>query len=338
MEKDSSKIKAELLAAKKIPVILGPTCTGKTDLGLRLCQHLGGEIVSADSRQVFKGMDIGTGKISSLREFQEKGISKDSGVWLQEGINIWGYDLIFPEEYFSAQEFANFGLNKAHHIFSLGKIPFLVGGTGLYIDFFTGRIRPNINPPNFSYRKELEAKTLSELQNLVSLLGAKANASDFSNKRRLVRIVERLSFDRDEKNKISSEKAKDQKALEPYFSPEQFIFIGLTSSRTILYAKADKWVDSIWNEESLIMEIKSLLSKYSPQTPQLQGFIYKEGLKFLNGELSKSDAIQKTKFSIHAYIRRQQTYFKRNPDISWFDISKDNWRENVYNLLSYGLK
>lgn len=207
----------------------------------------------------------------------------------------------------------------------------------MYIDFFTGRIRSDVNPPNFSYRKELEAKALPELQDLVHLLGVKLNTSDFANKRRLVRIVERLSSDGNGKDKVPRE-AKDRKASEPYFSLKQFVFIGLTSSREFLYAKADKWVDSIWNEENLIMEIKSLLSKYSSQTPQLQGFIYREGLSFLNGQFSESEAIQKTKFSIHAYIRRQQTYFKKNPNILWFDISKDNWQENVYNFLDYGLQ
>ena len=303
----------------KIPVILGPTSAGKTSLSLELCQKLKGEIISADSRQIYRHMDVGTGKMPLN---QEKVLKKHEGFWEINNVKIWGYDIVDPGEYFSAHDFALFGLNKAKEILAMKNNPFLVGGTGLYIDFFTGKIKGNSTPPNFIYRKELENKPLEELQKILTSLNLEANDSDIHNKRRLVRIIERNTY---------SEK-KPPSPL-PYLSDINFIFIGLTAPREFLYSRADLWVESIWQNERILEEIQNLIALGFKESPQLNGFIYKVALDFNKGLVSKEEAIQKTKFDMHSYIRRQQTYFKRNSEIKWFDISQDNCEQNIYNYL-----
>ncbi len=303
----------------KIPVILGPTSTGKTGLALELCQEFNGEIISADSRQVYKHMDVGTGKMPANASTE---IKKSDKVWEIAGINIWGYDIVCPGEYFSAYDFALLALEKARNTLLTGKMPFLVGGTGLYIDFFTGKIQGNSLPPDFKYRNELENETLEKLQKLMMSLNLGVNESDFQNKQRLVRIIER--------NNNSTEK-KSTTPL-PYLQNAEYIFIGLTAPREFLYKRADLWVDSIWQQDKILEEVQTLIALGFSDTPQLNGFIYKDAQDFLQGPLTREEAIQKTKFATHAYIRRQQTYFKKNPEINWFDISQDNWMENIYNL------
>ncbi|HDQ88696.1 MAG TPA: hypothetical protein ENN92_00935 [candidate division WWE3 bacterium] len=303
----------------KIPVILGPTSTGKTGLALWLCKEFGGEIISADSRQIYKHMDIGTGK---LPLGMASSIKRDAEFWEIEGVKIWGYDIVCPGEYYSAYDYALFALEKAKNNLSAGKTPFLVGGTGLYIDFFTHRIEGNSLPPDFNYRKKLEFQDLKDLQKTVMSLNLEVNNSDFQNKQRLVRIIER-NFPREKKSGTPL----------PYLQNSQFIFFGLTAPRDFLYDRADLWVDSIWKDDLLLDEVKKLNSMGFENSPQLNGFIYNEAQKFIKGLTSKEEAIQRTKFNTHAYIRRQQTYFKKNTEINWFDISRDNWKQTIYNKL-----
>jgi tRNA dimethylallyltransferase len=303
---------------QRIPVIVGPTCSGKTGLGIDLCKKLDGEIISADSRQVYKHMDVGTGKIPSHKIVSYE---KNDGFWMLEGVKVWGYDVVSPGEFFSAYDFALYGLYRARGILDSGKAPLLVGGTGLYVDFFTGIIKGDRRPPDLLLRKKLQIKDLPELQEMVTSLNLDINKSDFSNKRRLVRILERETTTK-----------KKQPPL-PHFPLTSFIFIGLRSDRKNLYSRTDSWVDSIWENGALIDEVEFLKSMGSVDARQLKGIIYSEALAFMEGSISRDEAMQKTKHSVHAYIRRQQTYFKRNEAIRWFDIDQENLFERVYNYI-----
>lgn len=301
----------------KIPVILGPTSSGKTGLGLRLCKEFNGEIISADSRQVYKFMDVGTGKIPVNRELT---VERNDDFWLLEGVKVWGYDLVTPDEDFSAYDFAQFGLPIAKALTEKSKVPFLVGGTGLYIDFFTHRIKNLGGPPDLELRKKLEKETLQSLQDNVTSLNIELNNSEFNNRQRLIRILERNLTTK-------------SPILLPYLEGVEFVFIGLTASRDFLYKRVGGWVDSIWKDDAIVAEVSALVSLGYGGSCRLSGLIYGCAKDFLGSKKSRVDAIQETKFDLHAYIRRQQTYFKRNKAIKWFDVDQDNLDENVYNYI-----
>lgn len=303
---------------KLIPVILGPTSTGKTSLALKLCKEFNADILSVDSRQVFKHMDIGTGKlpIKSPATY-----SKNDNKWFIDDVSVWGYDLATPDQYFSAHDFTTFALNTAREVL-LQKNLFLVGGTGFYIDLLTGRLKPAGIKPDFTLRTQLETLDPTELYSMLELLNpTRAAMTDRNNKPRLVRAIE---IEKNTKATLTSL---------PYLSNVEFKFIGLTASRDVLYNRADAWTEDIW-VNGLVSETKYLLDLgYGKERP-LHGLIYKDVLSFLSGDISQVEAIQKNKFALHAYIRRQQTWFKKNGDIEWFDISVPDTLTNLRELLT----
>ncbi len=316
MERDSNKL--------IIPVLVGPTSSGKTSLAVALCRKFGfAGIVSADSRQIYKHMDIGTGKVPVQHNSQ---YSRDPQ-WRIQNVPIWGYDLTIPGAYFSVYDFALWGRSKLRDLVSSGDIPVIAGGTGLYIDFLTGRLGKEIYPPDFAFRRSLEGLSLSELQKRVDEVDICLTSSDYANKRRLIRVLERHKA---LKNSSMSEL--------PDLPPVVFKFFGLSASRTGLYSRVDAWVDSIWRTDAIVAEMHSLIDAGFERAPQLKGMIYREASAFLSGSIPRDTAIRKTKYAVHAYIRRQQTYFKRNTEILWLDITDvttDKLAETVYNHLQY---
>ncbi len=309
----------------KVHIILGSTSSGKTSLALQLCKEFGGEIVSVDSRQIYKGMNVGTGKVPVTKNSNFK-IQKNDDFWTINDVKIWGYDLINPDEYFSAYDFAKWALEKTENLLKEGKKVFLVGGTGFFIDFLTGRSKPAQVLPDFNLRNSLENLSLEELQKTLMSLNLEVfERVDKQNPARLIRAIE-----------IEKGKHHSPTPL-PYLKNVTFDFIGLTASREILYQRADNWLDEIWHAspENLITETKSLiLAGYADARP-LNGIIYKSAKAFINTELREQDAKQQAKFSLHAYIRRQQTYFKKNKEINWFDITDPSFVQNVINHVKF---
>ncbi len=297
-------------------IILGPTSSGKTSLALSLCEKFDGEIISADSRQVCKFMDIGTGKVPVKSDIN---VQRCADYWKFNNIKIWGYDLVDPDQYFSGYDFANYALKKAKEILEKGKTVFLVGGTGFYIDLFTGKIKPSNVLPDMDLRSSLEQSSLSNLQNKLKKMNKDVyDQIDQKNKVRLIRAIEKeLSVDVREETL-------------PYIKNAKFNYIGLTSARESLYKRTDDWVNEIWRG-GLTEEVKSLVEMGYENSPKIKGIVYKEVFDYLEGVLTKPEAIQKTKFNLHSYIRRQQTWFKKNNLIEWFDISKDDFKEIIYN-------
>ena len=358
---------------ERIFIILGPTSTGKTSLALKLCKKFNGEIISADSRQVVKYMDIGTGKIPACHpkppvilspsEESSEAFPSIPSVMLNlvlnlfhgsfqhlfpqsfrvttrnlaqrphvlDGINVWGYDLINPNDYFSGYDYAKFALIKSKQILKQGKTVFIVGGTGFYIDLVTNRIKPALIEPNFELRKKLSGMSLIQLQDVLRKLNPlkfenidKNGAfCEQNNPTRLIRAIEV------EKGPTSKERNEPL----PYLENIKFMYLGLTASREILYNNADNWLDIIW-KNGLEAEVSGLLKSPYSQSPKLKGLIYGDAVTYLKGGISKEEAITKSKFAIHAYIRRQLTWFKKNADITWFDITRDNLSENIYNFVS----
>lgn len=304
---------------KKVSVILGPTSSGKTSLALQLCKKYGGEIISADSRQVYKFMDVGTGKVPVRSRYE---IKKQDDHWELDGIKVWGYDLVTPDEHFSAYDFATFALEKISLLLTAGKKVWLVGGTGFYIDMVTGRIETDGVPPDLELRHELEQLPLRELQEkLRDLDEAGYTEIDKKNPARLVRAIEKILT------------SKEPSPPLPYLKETQFIMAGLTADRKILYGRADSWLEEVWHN-GLLEEVRSLLGSEYKHSPKLQGLVYKSAVAYIKKEMKEGDAIQRAKYDLHAYIRRQQTYFKKIPGVKWADVAQDNKLEKVYNILN----
>ena len=302
---------------KLIPVILGPTSSGKTSLAIELCKKIGGEIISADSRQIYKEMDIGTGKLPTSASFP---VERKDVVWFLDGVKVWGYDLVSPQDTFSSYDFAKFALEKAQEVIKESKTPVIVGGTGFYIDMITGRIQPSNIKPDKKLRDKLSKLSLSELQEkLQNLDDGLYKKTDQQNPPRLIRAIERA---------LASDKGQKL----PYLTDVKYVLIGLQTSREKLYARVDTWLEDIW-QAGLLDETRSLLDKYT-DSPKLDGIVYRSAKAFINKGLSEKEAKQKAKYNLHAYIRRQQTYFKKMPVDEWFDISQDNILEKVYNKIN----
>jgi tRNA dimethylallyltransferase len=302
----------------KVFVILGPTSSGKTSLSLNLCRRYTGEIMSADSRQIYKFMDLGTGKVPTT--FAGK-IVKGDFVWKIDKVSIWGYDLVKPEEFFSSYDYAYFALTKIRAFLKDRKNVFLTGGTGFYIDTVSKTITPSFVEPDFGLRKELGELNTDELIARLKTLDEKVlDKVDLKNPVRLIRTIEKLT-----KPKVNSIKL-------PYLGNTKYYYIGLTAPRELLFSRADNWAEDVW-ENGLINETKQLIQKGYGKSPRLKGIIYKSVVAFLNREVGATKALQRMKFDLHAYIRRQQIYFRRNDHVVWFDVSKENWKENIYNFI-----
>lgn len=325
---------------EKTLVILGPTATGKTSLALEIAKQKKGEIISADSRQIYKGLDIGTGKfplpVNSRRSLV---ISCFDGYWIEDGIKIWGYDLIAPDEIFTAFDFARFAQEKIKDIQARGKLPILVGGTGFWIEMALGRVAPARVPPDWRLRHQLEeypAEILFEKLKKMDL--KRAESVDPKNKRRLIRAIEIATSTKQEagspstsfRTSLKPEKGKSDSYFERIekqgswrsqgsynLSPVTCNFILLTAPRLVLYQRIDERVDQMIRA-GLIEEIKTLLSKgYSWNLPSMSGIGYRQFKPFIEGSKTLEECGQKLKFDTHAYARRQVTYFRRfkNPRV-----------------------
>lgn len=313
---------------QNVYVILGPTSSGKTSLSIKLCKDFNGEIVSFDSRQLFKHMDIATGKLPiTSGNNSEVSVEKNDEYWVLDGIKIWGYDLVSPNDFYSGYNFAVFALNKIREIMSRGKQVFLVGGTGFYLDLITKNIEPSNIEPNFELRKELEKLSLSELQiKLTSLNKNEFEKIDNKNPARLIRSIEKTLGIKKNLNPL------------PYFTDSDnvdFVYIGLIADNKYLFDRVDIWVETMW-EKGLVDEVKQLISLGFENSPKLKGLVYKSVVEFLKPTniLTEEQIKQLIKYDLHAYIRRQLTYFKKNKNIQWFDISTGDYIKNIYNLIN----
>lgn len=302
---------------KTISIILGPTSTGKTSLAIDLCKKLDRSIISADSRQIYKHMDIGTGKLP-IQTAKSPKIKKNDKNWIIDGVKIHGYDIATPGEYYSPTNYAKYAVTTIREEVSQNHDMLVVGGTGFYIDLITGRASTAGIKPDFKLRAKLEQESTSTLvKTLTSLNPQKVAEIDQNNPIRLIRAIE-----------IEKASKKNPTPL-PYLKDFDFKFIGLTASREVLYARADKWTENIW-ENGLIKETQSLLDMGFENTNPLKGLIYKDVVAYIRGDQKKDEAIQKCKYSLHAYIRRQQTWFKKNKLIKWYDITKSNLGDTIY--------
>jgi len=297
---------------KKLLVICGPTATGKTRLAVHLAKIFEGEIISADSRQIYRTMNIGTGKDLHL------------------AAKIWGYDLVDPGKEFSVAQYCRYAFDIIHNFFKKGVLPILTGGTGLYIKAVVDGIATVDIPKNDNLRKILEEKKPEELfeslAQIDSLKAAAMNYSDKQNPRRLIRAIEVATWRID-----NQEEQKNGRGLG--LSTNQVLFVGLTAPLAYLSCLIEKRIRQRI-KDGVEREIKDLVDGgVSWETQAMTSLGYRQWRGYFEGQTSKEESIKAWKREEIKYMRRQLTWFKNNRRINWFDISLPGYGEKVENMV-----
>ncbi len=281
----------------KLIAVVGPTATGKSDFAVLLAKIFNGEIISADSRQVYKGLDKGTGKITKKEML---------------GVPHHMLDIASPRSAYDVTKYKLSADKKISEIYKRHKLPFLVGGSGFWIDAVAfNQAFPNV-PPNLNLRKKLDKLSASDLFAILQKIDLKRSALiDRHNKRRLVRAIEIVELTK----KSSTELLKS----DPQYDT---LFIGLDQSDSVLFDKIDKRLAKRLRQ-GLVSEVKNLHANgITWKRLDDLGLEYRYISMFLQGTLTKTEAIAQLKAAIIKYAKRQRTWFKRNEKIIWLDPQK----------------
>lgn len=292
---------------QKLIVLIGPTAVGKTELSIKLAKKYNGEIISGDSMQIYKGMDIGTAKIS-----------KDE----MDGVPHHLIDIKDPEESFSVAEFQELVRTKIFEVQSRGALPMIVGGTGLYIQSVIYDYQFSEESGDEEFRRKYELKAIEEgnlsIHNKLREIDPEsANRIHPNNTRRVVRALEIYHCT----GKKASEYLKEQKRELLY----DVAMIGLTMDREKLYDRINKRVDTMIIE-GLVDEVRGLYEKNIRDVQSIQAIGYKELYDYFDGKVSLEEAIEQLKQNSRRYAKRQLTWFRNKMDVSWFDMTKESDR------------
>ena len=298
---------------EKVIVIGGPTASGKTALSIELAKKINGEIISADSMQIYKDMNIGTAKPSKEE---------------QDGIKHYLLDFIIPEERYSVAEYKKEAKKAIKEIIKKGKIPIIVGGTGLYINSLIYEIEyPDIEV-DLNYREELENRVKTEgldvLYNEALKLDKEAiKKISINDKKRILRILEIYHQTGKKKSELDRKSRK-----EPEYDYKMF---AITMPREILYDRINTRVE-IMIENGLIEEVDNLCKKYKKFPTAMQGLGYKEVVEYLDHKVTKQEMIDKIKQESRRYAKRQLTWFRKNKETIWLD-GTNNIQNNIEVIL-----
>lgn len=314
---------------RKILVICGPTSTGKTSLAIKLAKKLNGEIVSADSRQVYVGMNIGTGKDIPDNSLWVKSDKKSqTGYYEIQGVKVWGYDLVSPKKEFSVAEYIKIASKIISDISERGKIPILTGGTGLYIRGVIDGIPTAEIPRNFQLRKNLSTKTPDYLfEKLAEMDSAKAlllNSSDRKNPRRLIRSIEIAQF------LLNKNRLKRVRSMSDKY---KVLFVGLNAPKKAIEKKIRKRV-STRIRQGIEQEIKTLIMQgvgWGDQSMLTLG--YRQFRGYFERTIDLSHVLDDWIIEEIRYAKRQMTWFKKDKRIIWFDITKLNFIISIEKLI-----
>lgn len=289
----------------KSPVIIiaGPTASGKTALSLKLAKKFKGEIICADSMTVYRGMDIGTDKPTADKK---RKVEKKDGIYIIDGIPHHLLDILDPDEEFNASMFKDKVKKAVSEIKRRGNVPFLVGGSLLYIDTYAYDYAMPKVAPDLQLRKELEKKSNEELfKELVALDPDSEWTVDRKNKRRLIRALE-VSL----KTGHSFSKQKSKKEL-----PSNVLYLAVAKEREKLYEDINRRVDQMM-KEGFLSEVEKLFEKYDHNTA-MQAAGYKQLSEHVDGNMDLSSAIEKTKQVHRNFAKRQLTWLRKNQDVVW---------------------
>ena len=283
----------------KVVVICGPTASGKTALSIELAKRINGEIISSDSMQIYKDMDIGTAK-PTKEEMQ--------------GIKHYLVDFVEPNKRYSVADFKKDAEKAIEEILKNGKVPIIVGGTGLYVDSLIYGIEYQDIKFDEQYRKELENRVeqegLESLYNEAQKIDPQAMEKiSLNDQKRILRVLE--IYKATGKNKTEQE-AESRKNGVKY----DYKVFAINMDREKLYERINKRVD-IMIEQGLIQEVQDLLKKYDEFPTAMQGLGYKEVVEYLQGNISKEEMIEKIKMETRRYAKRQITWFKKNKQTIW---------------------
>jgi tRNA dimethylallyltransferase len=296
------------MSKKPLIILTGPTAVGKTSLSVKLAKAVDGEIVSADSMQVYKYMDIGTAKITK----DEMG-----------DIPHYLISEFEPDEEFSVVKYQQLAKKYISSIHERNKIPILVGGTGFYIQAVLYDIDFEENESDTSYREELEQLALTKGSDYLHGLLAKVdpNSAKAIHPNNIKRIIRALEYIKLTGNPISAHN-EEQRSKE---SPYNYKYLVLNRDRAKLYEIINRRVD-VMIDNGLIDEVKNLLDMgYTKDMVSMQGLGYKEIIAYLEGEYSLNDAIDILKRDTRHYAKRQLTWFKRERDVLW--VNKDDFKD-----------
>lgn len=303
---------------KPLIVLTGPTAVGKTKLSIALAKAVNGEIISADSMQVYKYMDIGSAKI---REEE------------MQGIRHYLVDELLPEEEFHIVRFQQMAKTAMEEIYAKGKIPILVGGTGFYIQAVTRDIDFTEAEQDDGYRKELEAlaseKGNEYLHRMLEKVDPKSAEEIHANN--VKRVIRALEFYHQNHTPISSHNQEQKEHTSPY----NLVYFVLNAPRELLYERIDKRVDEML-EKGLVDEVRRLKEMgYHKGMVSMQGLGYKEILSYLEGEYPLEEAVRILKRDTRHFAKRQLTWFRREPEVTW--VNKDEFDYDEPKALEYML-
>jgi len=315
----------------KLLVLCGPTAIGKTSVGIKLANKCDGEIISADSRQVYKGMDIGTGKdIKKSSKFKVQSSKNfDVGYYEIEKIPVWLLDMAEPDKQVTVADWKAGAEIVISQLIKENKLPIVVGGTGFYIQALVDGIDTLGIPPNEQLRQQLSdwpvEKIRNKLKNLDAEVYQKLNRSDRHNPHRLIRKIE-----------IAMAKENSQYHSSNYNTggwQGEVLEIGLTAPNQYIYQRIDHRVEQRL-EDGLLEEINILLAKgYGWDDPGLNTLAYKEFRDYFENNQSLKECVQRWKYDEHGYARRQLTWFKGDEKINWFDITQDKWIDDLEKMV-----
>ncbi len=284
----------------KIPIFTGPTGVGKSSFAVKFAKRVDGEIVSVDSMQIHKYMDIGTAKIKE----KEK-----------NGIPHYMLDIITPDEEFDVKKFQKMALKIVNEILNRGKRPILVGGSGLYVDaikygIFEG---PSKNEAIRSSLERIEEESPGALRKILKKVDPMAyNKFSEKDKIRAIRALEIYILTGEPISKLWNRRKRD----------DRFVLFVLNIEREKLYDKINKRVEKMF-EEGFVEEVENLLKMgFSKTLPSMNSIGYKEVVKYLNGEMTYEECIEEIKKQTRRFAKRQITWFKKYKDAIWLDLSE----------------
>ena len=299
----------------KVVVIVGPTASGKTALSIELAKRINGEIISSDSMQIYKDMDIGTAKVTKEEA---------------EGIKHYLVDCVSPDERYTVSDFKRDAENAIKEILEKGKTPIVVGGTGLYVNSLIYGIEYQDMKFDEIYRNELMEKAeseegLKELWDEANKIDPEAMTKISKNdKKRIIRVLE--IYKATGKTKTEQEILSRQNGVK-----YDYKVFGITMDREKLYNRINLRVD-IMIEKGLEDEVRNLLNKYDEFPTAMQGLGYKEVVEYFEGILTRDEMIEKIKQESRRYAKRQMTWFRKNQETIWLD-SQNDMNDNINIIL-----
>ena len=299
------------MSKKPLIILTGPTAVGKTALSIRLAKKINGEIISADSMQVYRGMDIGSAKVSEEE---------------MDGVKHYLIDVLEPSDEFNVVKFQEMAKEAMDDIYSKGKIPIIAGGTGFYIQSILYDIDFEKNENDREYRTYLEniAATEDGEKKLYEMLqNIDPKSAEIIHANNVKRVIRALEFFKETGTPISEHNEEQREKNSPY----NFCYFVLNDDREKMYANIEKRVD-IMLDMGLVSEVEKLYEKgYHKEMVSMQGLGYKEILDYLNGDISLERAVYLIKRDTRHFAKRQLTWFRREKNVTWVnnpDFQYDN--------------